>query len=98
MGSFRNGASVGVFRHEDESVSPYFMEHVTIYPGRYRVRTSLWSFQWDKGEVLPARGTEAGRLSVVQLTGDGRGGQHPSYVLGFFDAPSLEPQEHELIT
>ncbi|MGY8686819.1 MAG: DUF1592 domain-containing protein, partial [Verrucomicrobiales bacterium] len=98
MGSFRNGATVGMFRHEDESVSPYFMEHVTIYPGRYRVRTSLWSFQWDKGTVLPSRGTEAARLSVVQLTGDGRGGQHPSYVLGFFDAPSLEPQEHELIT
>jgi hypothetical protein len=98
MGSFSNGATVGMFRHEDESVSPYFMEHVTIYPGRYRVRTSLWSFQWDKGKVLPARGTEAARLSVVQLTGDGRGGQHPSYVLGFFDAPSLEPQEHELIT
>ena len=43
-------------------------------PGRYRVRTSLWSFQWDKGKVLPSRGTEAARLSVVQLTGDGRGG------------------------
>jgi len=98
MGSFRNGATVGLFRHEDESVSPYFIEHVTIYPGRYRVRTSLWSFQWDKGKVLPARGTEAARLSVVQLTGDGRGGQHPSYVLGFFDAPSLEPQEHEFFT
>jgi hypothetical protein len=98
MGSFRNGASVGLFRHEDESLSPYFIEHVTIYPGRYRVRTSLWSFQWDKGEVLPARGTEAARLSVVQLTGDGRGGQHPSYVLGYFDAPSMEAKEHELIT
>ena len=98
MGSFRNGASVGLFRHEDESVSPYFIEHVTIYPGRYRVRTSLWSFQWDKGVVLPSRGTEAARLSVVQLTGDGRGGQHPSYVLGYYDAPSLETQEHELTT
>ena len=98
MGSFRNGATVGLFRHEDESVSPYFSEHVTIYPGRYRVRTSLWSFQWDKGAVLPSRGTEAARLSVVQLTGDGRGGQHPSYVLGYYDAPSLEAQEHELIT
>jgi hypothetical protein len=98
MGSFRNGATVGLFRHEDESVSPYFIEHVTIYPGRYRVRTSLWSFQWDKGKVLPSRGTEAARLSVVQLTGDGRGGQHPSYVLGFYDAPSLQAQEHELIT
>lgn len=98
IGSFRNGATVGLFRHEDESLSPYFIEHVTIYPGRYRVRTSLWSFQWDKGQVLPSRGTEAARLSVVQLTGDGRGGQHPSYVLGYFDAPSIESQEHELIT
>lgn len=97
MGSFENGASVGLFRHEDESVSPYFNSFVTIYPARYRIRTSLWSFQWDKGEVLPSRGTEAGRLSVVQLTGDGRGGQHPSYVLGYFDAPSLNEQEHEVV-
>ncbi|MDA0807310.1 MAG: DUF1592 domain-containing protein [Planctomycetota bacterium] len=96
-GSFRNGATVGLFRHEDESVSPYFMEHVTIYPAKYRVRTSLWSFQWDQGKVLPGRGTEAGRLSVVQLTGDGRGGQHPGYALGYFDAPKSEALEHELV-
>ncbi len=96
-GSFRNGAAVGLFRHEDESVSPYFIEHVTIYPGRYRVRTSLWSFQWDQGKVLPSRGTEAARLSVVQLTGDGRGGQHPSYALGYFDAPNTKSKEHELV-
>jgi hypothetical protein len=98
IGVFAKGDTVGLFRHEDESFSPYFMEHVTIYPGLYRVRTSLWSFQWDKGQVLPSRGTEAGRLSVVQLTGDGRGGQHPSYVLGYFDAPSINSQEHELVT
>jgi copper chaperone CopZ len=96
MGSFQRGSSVGLFRHEDESVSPYFIEHVTIYPGQYRVRTSLWGFQWDRGAMLPGRGTEAARLSVVQLTGDGRGGQHPSYVLGYFDAPADQPQEHEL--
>ncbi len=98
MGSFARGSTVGLFRHEDESLSPYFATHVTIYPGLYRVRTSLWSFQWDKGAVLPARGTEAARLSVVQLTGDGRGGQHPSYVLGYYDAPSMEAQEHEVMT
>ena len=98
MGSFARGSTVGLFRHEDESLSPYFAAHVTIHPGMYRVRTSLWSFQWDKGAVLPARGTEAARLSVVQLTGDGRGGQHPSYVLGYYDAPSLEAQEHEVMT
>lgn len=96
LGSFDTGSSVGLFRHEDESFNPYFSEQVTIYPGRYRVRTSLWSFRWDKGQVLPGRGTEAGRLSVVQLTGDGRGGQHPSYVLGYFSAPAQGPEEHEL--
>lgn len=96
FGSFENGATVGLFRHEDESFSPYFIEHVTIYPGQYRVRTSLWGFQWDKGQVLPGRGTEAARLSVVQLTGDGRGGQHPSYVLGYFDAPADHAREHEV--
>lgn len=96
MKSFRNGATVGLFRHEDESFNPYFIEHVTIYPARYRVRTSLWSFQWDKGTMLPGRGTESARLSVVQLTGDGRGGQHPSYVLGYFDASDTGAVEHEL--
>jgi hypothetical protein len=98
MGSFRNGASVGLFRPEDESFHPYFNEFVTIYPGRYRICTSLWSFQWDKGKVLPARGTEAGRLSIVELTGDGRGGGHPSTVLGYYDAPSLQEKVHDLIT
>ena len=98
MNLFGSDISVGLFRHEDESLSPYFAEHVTIYPGLYRVRTSVYAFQWDKGKVLPARGTEAARLSVVQLTGDGRGGQHPSYVLGYYDAPSLRSEEHEVVT
>jgi hypothetical protein len=98
MGSFRNGSSVGLFRHEDESFHPYFIEFVTIYPGKYRIRTSFWSFQWDKGKVLPARGTEAARLSIVQLTGDGRGGDHPSTVLGYYDAPSLQEKVHDFVT
>ena len=98
MGSFRNGASVGLFRHEDESFHPYFNEWVTIYPGRYRLTTSLWAFHWDKGKVLPARGTEAARLSIVQLVGDGRGGGHPSTVLTHLDAPSMAEQKHEVLT
>ena len=98
IGNFDNGACVGLFRHEDEAFHPYFNEFVAIYPARYRLRTSLWSFQWDKGKVLPARGTEAARLSIVQLTGDGRGGGHPSTVLGYFDAPSLKEQTHQVVT
>lgn len=97
MGSFSEKSSVGVFRHEDESFNPYFQEFATLYPGRYRIRASFWSFGWDKGKVLPSRGTEAARLSAVQLTENGRGGGHPSYVLGYYDAPSLNPKVHEFV-
>ena len=96
--SVRSGASVGVFRHEDESFKPYFYDFAAVYPGRYRLQASFWSFQWDKGEVLPARGTEAARLDVVHLEEGGRGGGHPSDVLGYFDAPSLNPRVHEFET
>ncbi len=98
MESYSNESSVGVFRHEDESFNPYFQEFATIYPGRYRIKASFWSFGWDKGKVVPARGTEAARLSAVQLTSDGRGGGHPSYVLGYFDAPPDKESVHEFIT
>lgn len=98
MGTFRNGATVGLFRTEDESFHPYFNEWVAIYPGRYKLTTSLWSFKWDKGQVLPSRGTEAARLSVVQLVGDGRGGGHPSTVLAYLDAPSISEKKHEVVT
>ncbi len=98
LGSFNRGSTVGVFRHEDESFKPYFYSFATLYSGRYRLRASLWSFQWDKGRVLPSRGTEAARLSVVQLQDDGRGGGHPSYVLGYYDAPSMNAQVHEFET
>jgi hypothetical protein len=96
--NLERGASVGVFRHEDESFKPYFYDFAALYPGRYRIKTSFWAFQWDKGKVLPARGTEAARLSVVQLQDDGRGGGHPSYILGYYDAPPDKPQVHELTT
>ena len=98
MKSFSETSAVGVFRHEDESFNPYFQEFATLYPGRYRIRASFWSFGWDKGQVLPSRGTEAARLSAVQLTENGRGGGHPSYVLGYYDAPSLTPKVHEFVT
>lgn len=96
LGIFDRMSSVGVFRHEDESWNAYFRHFAALYPGRYRVRASFWSMQWDKGQILPSRGTEAARLSVVQFNENGRGGQHPSYVLGYFDAPSLKSKVHEM--
>lgn len=51
-----------------------------VYPGRYKLRMSVWSFLWDRGQVKPSTRTESALLSV-----DGR-------TLGYFDAPSLEPK------
>ena len=87
-------SSVAVFRHEDDSWNAYFQRFASIHPGMYRVRASFWSMQWDKGQILPSRGTEAARLSIVHFNENGRGGGHPSTVLGYFDAPSLKPMEH----
>lgn len=95
MGLSTSGAAMGLFRDEDESFHPYFDEFISVYPGRYKLKLSLWSFQWDKGKVLPSRGTEVARLSIVTKTGDGRGGGHPSRLLDYFDAPSLESEVHE---
>ncbi|MBV8879431.1 MAG: DUF1592 domain-containing protein [Planctomycetaceae bacterium] len=96
MGSFSHGSSVGIFRHEDESFKPYFQDFACLYPGMYRLKASFWSFQWDKGQVLPSRGTETARLSIVHYQDDGRGGGHPSTVLGYYDAPSMESKVHEV--
>ncbi len=95
IGAYSRDLPVGLFRHEDESFKPRFQEFTTLYSGRYRVKASFWSFQWDKGKVLPSRGTEAARLSIVHLQDDGRGGAHPSTVIGYYDAPSLSPKVHE---
>ncbi len=96
LGLFEKGSSVGVFKHEDETWNAYFRKFVALYPGRYHVKASYWGIWWDKGKILPARGVEAARLSVVQFNDNGRGGQHPSYVVGYYDAPSLESKVHEL--
>ena len=87
-------ASVAVFRHEDDSWNAYFQRFAALYSGMYRVRASFWSMQWDRGKILSSRGTEAARLSIVHFNENGRGGGHPSTVLGYYDAPSLKPMEH----
>jgi hypothetical protein len=96
IGSFSRGSTVGVFRHEDESFKPYFLDFACLYPGRYHLKASFWSFHWDKGTIHPSRGTEVARLSIVHMQDDGRGGGHPSTVLGYYDAPSQEPRVHDV--
>ncbi|MEQ2006696.1 MAG: DUF1592 domain-containing protein [Limisphaerales bacterium] len=96
LGLFSRMSSYGVFRHEDESWNPYFQTFATLYPGRYKVRASFWSMTWDQGKILPSRGVEAARLSIVQFNENGRGGGHPSSVLGYYAAPSIDSQVHEM--
>jgi hypothetical protein len=94
---FHDAGTVGVFRQGDDFQN-YLSQFVASYPAKYRVRTSLWSFTWDKGEILPSRGTEVARLMTVHLTGDGTGEAHPNDLIAYFDAPSIAEQVHEVTT
>ena len=97
-GVFSEDSTVGMFRHDDESFQPMFAKFAVVYPGRYRIRASLWSFFWNKGEVLPAKETGAARLSAVKLRGNGHGSSEGSRVLNYFDAPSMDSKIHEFET
>jgi hypothetical protein len=61
-----------------------FISFIPIHPGDYRLRMSIWSFLWNDGSVEPSP-----RMEVAML----QAGKH---VLGYYDAPSLAPQVHEV--
>jgi mono/diheme cytochrome c family protein len=84
-GLFPYEGSAGVFRSSDEGFQGRFDRFSPVYPGFYRLRLSLWSFAWDKGKVLPSPATQAANLMVG------------SRLLGYFDAPSLEPKVQEVV-
>jgi hypothetical protein len=81
-----NKSAVGVFRHTDDSFNPGFWQFSPILPGRYKLRLSVWSFWWDRGEVQPSRRTQVVGLRTT------RG------LVGCFDAPSLDSKVHEFET
>ncbi|HXX94748.1 MAG TPA: DUF1592 domain-containing protein, partial [Planctomycetota bacterium] len=84
-GLFPYPGSVGVFRSSDDGFQGRFDRFSPIYPGLYRLRLSVWSFAWEKGKVLPSPVPQAANLTVG------------SRLLGYFDAPSLEPKVHEIV-
>jgi hypothetical protein len=81
-----NKSAIGLFRHTDDSFNPGFWQFSPILPGRYKLRLSVWSFWWDKGEVLPSK-----RTQVVGIR-TRRG------LVGCFDAPSIDSKVHEFET
>ncbi|HSI36668.1 MAG: DUF1592 domain-containing protein [Phycisphaerae bacterium] len=56
-----------------------------LHTGYYRIRTSVWSFNLNRGEVAP--GT---RTQPFSLVANGRR-------LGYLDAPSLKPTAYDLV-
>lgn len=77
--------TLGMFRTEiGLEFKPTFPFH-PVYPGMYKLRMSVWSFQWDKGQVKPNPKVEAASLIVNGRT------------IGYFDAPSLKPTVTEMV-
>ena len=87
-GLFPYRHSVGVFRRQavDDHFALFFTRFSPVRAGRYRLRLSTWSFQWEKGRLLPRAAPES-----VSLHADDR-------LLGYVDAPSLEPTVHQFDT
>lgn len=65
-----------------------------IYDGRYRLRLSLWGFQWNKGAVEPLAAPQAAVLRAHEEGKQQEGGR----LLAAFTAPSLAPKEYEITT
>jgi hypothetical protein len=78
-----SGHTVGFFTPKQGGHEKY-LSFVPVFPGRYRMRMSVWSFVWNHGAVEPSPRTEVATLQCNTQT------------LGYFDAPSLEPQVHEV--
>lgn len=87
-GLFPYRHSVGVFRRQavDDHFALFFTGFAPIRAGRYRLRISVWSFEWEKGKLRPRPAPEA-----VSLHADDR-------LLAYVDAPSLEPTIHTIDT
>jgi len=84
-GLFPYEGSAGVLRSSDEGFQGRFDRFSPVYPGFYKLRVSLWSFVWDKGKVLPSPAPQAANLMVG------------SRLLGYVDAPSMEPKVTEIV-
>src|SRR5262249_11845929 len=76
--------TVGIFRTEvGVEFKPHFPFHPP-YAGKYKLRMSVWSFLWDKGEVKANPRTEAASLIV-----DGQ-------TLAYVHEPPVKPTVKEI--
>ena len=77
--------SLGILTHARPSWDAVVENFSPFHSGMYRLKTRVWCFNYNKGEI---GGTD--RMQSIALTANGR-------VLASFDAPSMEPREHEVV-
>lgn len=77
--------SLGILTSARESYRPEVGNFSPFHSGYYRIRTSVWSFDYKVGELKPAR-----RMQSLALLANER-------LLAYFDAPSLKAREHDLV-
>lgn len=77
--------SLGVLTHARPSWDAVVENFSPFHSGMYRIKTSLWSFHYNKGSISPTD-----RMQSFALTASGR-------VLAYFDAPSMQPRAHEVV-
>jgi mono/diheme cytochrome c family protein len=77
--------SLGILTHARPSYDCVVENFSPFHSGFYRIKTRVWGFKYNKGEI-----GETDRNHSIALTADGR-------VLGYVDAPSMKPTEHELV-
>jgi mono/diheme cytochrome c family protein len=76
-------SAVGTFRPSEAGSNLGFKKLDLPASGHYKIRLSVWSFGWDKGQVVPSKRTQAVGISK----NDG--------LIAYFDAPSLKSREYE---
>jgi mono/diheme cytochrome c family protein len=77
--------SLGILTHARPSYDCVVENFSPFHSGFYRLKTSVWSFNYNKGEV-----GATDRLQSIALTANGR-------VLAYLDAPSMESREYEIV-
>ena len=77
--------SLGIITGAQQSFHGEVGDFSAAHPGYYRVRASVWSFDYQPGEIFPAQ-----RMQSFALLANDR-------LLARFDAPSLKAREHEVV-
>lgn len=70
------------------------MNVAPIYPGMYRLRVSVWGFQWENARPNPCSAPQAAVLRAHEEGKQQEGGR----LLSSFTAPSLQSNEGEIFT